>query len=98
MGCAIITLFVATAISAYHSGVEHGLFGASSQCNPAMKITDDMTNDEVLLALGNQPVATCTVAPFKILMLSMAEWNLLLNLGLLILVSVNYNRRFRAKT
>lgn len=98
MGCAIATLFVAVGISTYHTGVERGWFGPSDQCNPEMMITDNMSNTEAIAALEKQPVATCTKAPFKIFMLSMAEWNLLLNIGLFVLVSGNFFRRFYAKT
>lgn len=97
MICAIITLTVAVGISTYHTGVERGWFGPSDQCNPELIISDNMSNADALAALEKQPVATCTKAPFKIMMLSMAEWNLLLNIGLLALTCMSFVRRFYAK-
>lgn len=94
--CAIITLTTAVGISAYHTGIEHGWFGPSDQCNPGLVISDNMSNAEALEALEKQPVPTCTKAPFKIMALSMAEWNLLLNLGLLILVLKSYTKKYHA--
>jgi disulfide bond formation protein DsbB len=81
--CAALTLLVSVFIAGYHSGVEHHLFEAGARCNPEIQMSDKLSVDEIKNMLYAKPVATCTKPPFKVLMLSMAEWNLLFNLALL---------------
>lgn len=93
LACAAFTIVVAIGIAGYHAGIEHHLFDASTTCNPEMQMPDNMSIDEIKNMLYSKPIATCTKAPFKVLMLSMTEWNLLLNLGLFVLVVLSFSQK-----
>lgn len=73
-------------ISGYHSSVERGFLEGSSICNPDVLMPYDLTSEQIKEMLYNREVATCTKAPFKIMLLSMTEWNCLFNIGLLYLL------------
>jgi len=76
-------VFLSSAILAgYHTGIEREWFNPSDTCNPGFNIPEDASVDEIREMLYAAPVATCTRAAFKILWLSMTEWNLLLNICL----------------
>ncbi|MBP7189840.1 MAG: disulfide bond formation protein B [Rickettsiaceae bacterium] len=81
----VISILSSIGLSAYHSGVEEGFFRETSLCNPDVQIPDNMTSEQVKEMLYNRDVATCTKPPFKIMFLSMTEWNFLFNIGLLVL-------------
>jgi disulfide bond formation protein DsbB len=87
--CAILTaltIVVAITLAGYHSGVERGIFEASIRCNPDVEMSDHLSISDIRDMLYSKSVATCTKPPFKVLMLSMTEWNLLFNIGLLVIV------------
>ncbi len=74
-------LFLAAAIlSGYHTGIERGFFSPSDTCNPGFNIPEGLSADQIRDLLYGAPIATCTKAAFKVLALSMTEWNLILNL------------------
>lgn len=79
----IVTISAAISIAGYHTGVERGLFEASATCNPDVKLSAATTDNDFLQMLEDKPIASCAKAPFKVLYLSMTEWNLLFNLALL---------------
>lgn len=79
----ILTISSSIAISGYHSSVERGISAGTTLCNPDVVMPDDMSNDQIKEMLYNREVATCTKAPFRIMMLSMTEWNCLFNIFLL---------------
>lgn len=77
-------------ISFYHSGVERGFFEMSSICNSASDLRSSLLSSEISIEnfhklLENQVVTSCEKPAIIVLSLSMAEWNLLLNLGLFVL-------------
>lgn len=86
-----LILLLACGISGYHSGVERNLFAASAHCSSQIVIPDNLSVNEIKTMLYNKPIASCQKAALKILGLSMSEWNLLLNILLLItLVFTSY--------
>ena len=98
----LITLVVAIGISGYHTGIERGIFVASERCNPEVDMPLNASVNDIKKMLYAKDVATCTKPPFTVLMLSMTEWNLLLNIFLLTLVAynifLNTERKRNAKT
>ena len=84
--CICLTFVTAIGLSGYHTGVERGWLNASKTCNPELHIPEKLSDAEAIELMKKQPIATCSVAPFKVLTFSMTEWNLLLNLALLIIM------------
>lgn len=80
----IFAILSSIAISGYHSSVERGLFAGSSICNPDVIMPEELSVEQIKEMLYNREVATCTKAPFRIILLSMTEWNCLFNIGLLL--------------
>jgi len=90
-----ITIFAACLIAGYHAGVERGIFRASAHCSSQVKITDDLSVSEIKDMLYDKPVASCERAALKFIGLSMAEWNLLLNLWLLAILFSMWKTGFK---
>ncbi|WP_316355182.1 disulfide bond formation protein B [Candidatus Trichorickettsia mobilis] len=86
----MLTLFVACLLAGYNSGVERGIFKPTSLCSSAIKIPEHLSINDIKTMLYNKGVASCTRPAIKVLELSMAEWNLLLNIALLVSVIVVY--------
>lgn len=84
--CITVTLFVACALSFYHSGVERGIFEATSSCAPIVKIENNLSLDEIKSLLYSKDIATCTRPALVIYGLSMTEWNFFFNFSLLIML------------
>ena len=84
--CVAAILLSACLIAGYHASVERGFVKASEHCSSQVKISDDLSTDQIKNMLYDKPVATCEKAALKIIGLSMAEWNLLFNLGLLLIL------------
>ena len=82
----ILTLFGACLLSGYHSGVERGIFKPTSLCASVIKIPEHLSISDIKTMLYNKGVASCTKPALKVLDLSMAEWNLLLNIAILTIV------------
>lgn len=81
MGALIFTL--GAGITAYHVAIEHQWVDLPESCKSSIKLDDTPTYEELreqLLAQDHIP--HCDVVPFRFLGLSIAEWNLLLNLAL----------------
>ncbi len=81
----IVTLIIAIIIAGYHMGVEKGVFELSSLCKPLISVTNDISISDFTKILYNQDIVMCNKPALVIFNLSMTEWNLLLNLTLLIL-------------
>lgn len=80
-----LILLTGLGLTIYHSGVEHGVFAPTKHC--LSNIDYSALNVEQLMAqIYAMPIATCTVAPFKVFGLSMAEWNGLFTFSLLCIV------------
>ena len=80
----IVTLIIAIIIAGYHTGVEKGVFELSSLCKPLISVTNDISISDFTKILYNQDIVMCNKPALVIFNLSMTEWNLLLNLTLLI--------------
>ena len=84
-GSIAATLLSACLIAGYHASVERGIVKASERCSSQVKISDNLSVNEIKDMLYEKPVASCERAALKFVGLSMAEWNLILNLGLLVI-------------
>jgi len=80
----IVTLIIAIVIAGYHTGVEKGIFELSSLCKPLISVTNDISISDFTKILYNQDIVMCNKPALVIFNLSMTEWNLLLNLIILI--------------
>jgi disulfide bond formation protein DsbB len=81
----IINTVFAAILAGYHSGVERGIFEVSSFCKPAVTLSDDMSMDNFTQMLYSEPLGMCNKPALLIFELSMAEWNLILNIVLLVI-------------
>lgn len=79
----VFTLLCACVLAAYHTGIENGIFEPSVICSSLIHIPEHLSIKDIREMFYSQPITSCTKAAFKIFKLSMTEWNLLLNLGLL---------------
>lgn len=80
-----IVAFTGLIIASYHVGIERGIFELSALCKPAISIKDNMTVDSFKEMLYSNSSASCSKATL-IFGVSMAEWNLLLNIGIIIML------------
>lgn len=78
-------------VAAYHAGVEWKFFPPPNGCSAGPPVTDigDLSNPIV--------IASCTDAPFYILGLSMAGWNVVAQMGLAALSFIAAARTFRTR-
>jgi disulfide bond formation protein DsbB len=79
----VLNLFIAVLLAGYHSGVEREIFKPSSLCSSLVHIPEKLSIQEIKKMFYNKPIATCTKPALVVFCLSMTEWNLLLNIGLL---------------
>jgi disulfide bond formation protein DsbB len=70
-------------LSFYHSGIERGVFSPSSLCSTLVHIPKHLSISDIKNLFYSNDIATCAKATIKLLGLSMAEWNFLLNFSLL---------------
>ena len=78
------TIFAAICLAAYHTGVERRIWDGTTTCNMGVQIPDNISVEEVRELLYNAPIATCTVAAYRIFKISMTEWNLIMNICFMI--------------
>ena len=79
-----LTLLSSCILSTYHSMVERGIVQPSSLCSSMIHFPKGLSVEHIKQMLYSQPITSCTKPAIKILGISMTEYNLLLNLGLLI--------------
>lgn len=81
----IICVIVNIILSAYHIGVEEGIFEGTAQCNGVglPKLNGKENLEDLKSIIYNTPVISCKAPTFFIAGLSMAYWNLFFNIGLL---------------
>lgn len=89
----VLALLASVLIGIYHSGIERGVFEMSAFCKPAVQIADNISVQDFLKILDQQQPAMCNKAELVVFALSMAEWNLLLNLFLLTMSSILLMKR-----
>ncbi len=80
----LATIIMAVALAGYHTAIERGVFEPSSLCKPLIFITHDVSVKEFTKLLYSQKIAMCSKPALVVFNLSMTEWNLLLNLVLLV--------------
>ncbi|MFK7967721.1 MAG: disulfide bond formation protein B [Rickettsiaceae bacterium] len=80
----IATALSAITLASYHTGIERGIFELSSLCKPLISITNNISVHDFTKLLYNQNIAMCNKPALVVFNLSMTEWNLLLNVILLI--------------
>jgi disulfide bond formation protein DsbB len=76
-----LIFLVGAGLAAYHAGVEWGLFLGPSDCGGTPPPAPAGMSD-FLKQLETTRVVSCTEAPFRVLGLSMAGWNVVVSLGL----------------
>ncbi len=86
----IITAFCAILLAVYHTGIEREIFQVSSFCKPLVSVTDNISADDFTKMLYNDQIGMCNKPALMILSLSMAEWNLFLNIVLFAAFIVYY--------
>ncbi len=79
-----LTLLSSCILSTYHSMVERGIVQPSSLCSSMIRFPKGLSVEHIKQMLYSQPITSCTKPAIKLLGISMTEYNLLLNLGLLI--------------
>lgn len=70
-------------IGAYHTGVERGWWPGPATCSSGS--ISDLTAEELLDQIMAAPLVRCDEVAWEFLSLSMASWNMLLSLGLVVL-------------
>ncbi len=96
--CSIL-LFLNSALALYHSGVEHKIFAGPSTCSSQPNLDEINNLEDLAQALAKTKAIRCDEAQFIFLKLSMAEWNFIYCLALLIfsLKSLKFNGHFRSR-
>ncbi|MFY9589568.1 disulfide bond formation protein B [Rickettsia endosymbiont of Halotydeus destructor] len=82
--CVLLTILSSCVLSSYHSMVERGIVQPSSLCSSMIRIPKGLSIAHIKQMLYSQPITSCTKPAIKILGVSMTEYNLLLNLCLLV--------------
>ncbi len=72
-----------TAIGGYHTGVERGWWEGPSTCTSGS--IEGLTADELLNQIMNAPLVRCDEVPWQMLGLSMASWNAIASLVLVLI-------------
>ncbi|MCZ6897081.1 MAG: disulfide bond formation protein B, partial [Rickettsia endosymbiont of Ixodes ricinus] len=80
----LLTILSSCILSTYHSFVERGIVQPSSLCSSMIRIPKGLSIQHIKQMFYSQPITSCTKPAIKILGISMTEYNLLLNIGLLI--------------
>lgn len=93
------TAVCAIMLAGYHSGIEGGYFELSNLCKPLVSISDNLSVSDFKNMLYSSDMPLCNKAALFFWGLSMAQWNLLLNLGLftILIISIKWGDK-NAKT
>ncbi len=83
---------IAIIIAFYHTGIERGIFELSSFCKPLVSVSDNISVADFKKMLYQKEIALCNKPALVIFGLSMTEWNLLLNIFLLTMLSMFKNK------
>ena len=90
-----IALLVGAGIAAYHSGVELGVFEGPDACSA--KADEELTLEELRAQIAGAALVSCSQAMAYIFGLSMAAWNALISVGLVIISLVALRKTTRRK-
>jgi disulfide bond formation protein DsbB len=88
----ILMEFIGLALSGYHSGIELGLLPPLESCQSSINYTS-MSLDEIKSHINATQATDCSKPSIVILGVSMAQWNYLFNLFLIILNGMIYFRK-----
>lgn len=80
----LIVFATSIILAAYHTGIEREIIAPTETCNAGFTIPEGASADEIRNMLYDAPIASCTRAALKVFGISMTEWNLLLNIVLLV--------------
>ena len=95
----ILSLISSIVISAYHSGVERKIFLPLDTCKNSVALKTAKNFEEYERLIENAKTASCTEPAFTIFGLSMAEYNLIANIILLLLLTrIIFIKSLNAKT
>ena len=84
----ITVTIIAIIIAFYHTGIERGIFELSSFCKPLVSVSKNISVADFKELLYSKEIALCNKPALVIFGLSMTEWNLLLNIVLLTMLSM----------
>lgn len=84
----ITVTIIAIIIAFYHTGIERGIFELSSFCKPLVSVSDNISVADFKKMLYHKEIALCNKPALVVFGLSMTEWNLLLNIFLLTMLSM----------
>lgn len=73
----ILTMVSSSMLAGYHTAIERGLIAPSAKCYNPVTFPPNISAAKIMEILDKQPIASCTKPAFKLLGLSMTEWNLL---------------------
>ncbi len=93
----LVTIIFAIIISAYHSGVELGIFELSSFCKSLISIKDNITTEDFQKMLYSKDLPLCNKPALVVFGLSMTQWNFLFNNFLLIFFLFNHAKAIFSK-
>jgi disulfide bond formation protein DsbB len=82
LACSGLGFFVAS----YHAGVERHIWSPVFNCAVNLNIDQDTKLDDFLIQLNSSPLADCSKPAFHLFGLSLAEINIIINLGLFLLL------------
>jgi disulfide bond formation protein DsbB len=71
-------------LAGYHTGVEMGIFNLSSFCKPLVSISENLSASDFKNMLYSNDMPMCNKPSLFFIGLSMAEWNLILNMTLIV--------------
>lgn len=93
----LLVFITSVGITSYHVAVEHKWVSAPESCQSKIVLDDTPTYEEIRAQLMAQDhVVRCDIVPFRFLGLSIAEWNLLLNLALVGYIIITFRKTKRA--
>ncbi len=77
-----VAALTTSALGVYHSGVEQGWWEGPSSCSSSG--VSGISTDDLFDQIMNAPLVRCDEIPWQMLGLSMAGWNAVISLGLVV--------------
>ena len=78
-----LAAFTTAAIGGYHTGVERGWWEGPTTCTSGP--IGGLSTDELFDQIMSAPLVRCDEVPWEMFGLSMASWNMVISLGLMVL-------------
>ncbi|MCC2646991.1 MAG: disulfide bond formation protein [Rickettsiaceae bacterium] len=92
-----LALIASAILASYHFGIEQGFFSETANCLSKTPIVTNDTSD-ILKLIEDTAAVSCKNVSFTILGLSMAFWNIIASLTLLIFSVITYAKTKKATT